>query len=318
MVNNENQDTFIEKFSNWNRLIRAVAIGLRWKTKTRGMLSAEEIINDKLKIIKYQQKRSFEKEIDTIRANEMISCKHWLSPLNPMIDDNTKLLQVGGRLGRSNLSNAQRHPILLPKCHLTNLLIQNIHLTNGHGGNTLTTRILRENYWIPSVNQRIKKIIRQCVVCIRWHAKTLQPAMADLPAERVCPAPTFSKTGEDLCGPFNIKASRIKFDKIIKIWVAVFICLVTKAVHLEIVSDLSTEHFLAAFSRFCNRRGCPCLVMSGNGTNFVGASRKLKETWNQILKESSNSRNTMEIHSNLQPHFWGIMGGSCKIIQILC
>lgn len=92
--------------------------------------------------------------------------------------------------------------------------------------------------------------------------------MWDLPEVRVVPAPSFSRVGVDLAGPFNIKASRIKFDKVIKVWFVIFVCLVTEAVHLEIVLDLSTENFMAAFSRFCARRGSPAKLMSDRGTNL--------------------------------------------------
>ena len=60
---------------------------------------------------------------------------------------------------------------------------------------------------------------------------------------------------------------------------SLFICLATKAIHLELVSDLSTELFLAAFKRFLSRRGPVTLILSDGGTNFVGASRELGEIY---------------------------------------
>ena len=56
-----------------------------------------------------------------------------------------------------------------------------------------------------------------------------------------------------------------------------FVCMAVKAVHLELVTKLTTEVFIATFRRFIARRGCPTDVFSDHGTNFVGADRQLTE-----------------------------------------
>ena len=86
-------------------------------------------------------------------------------------------------------------------------------------------------------------------------------------------------------------------------------CLVTKAVHLEICSDLSTENFLAAFARFANRRGWPSLVLSDNGTNFVGASRKIREGWLNIAKNSQAELAMQQIDWKFNPPYSPNFGG---------
>lgn len=133
--------------------------------------------------------------------------------------------------------------------------------------------------------------------------------MSQLPKERVTPGSTFQKIGIDLCGPFTIKASPLRYERKMKVWVVNFICLVTKAVHLEIVSSLSSEHFLAAFSRFCGRRGTSSEIWTDNGTNFVGASRVLKQTWTAILKESENKTALQEIRWKFIPRHSPTFGG---------
>ena len=52
-----------------------------------------------------------------------------------------------------------------------------------------------------------------------------------------------------------------------------------KAIHIELVSDLTTEAFLSTLHRFIARRGLPSLVWSNHGTNFIGARRELKELY---------------------------------------
>lgn len=133
--------------------------------------------------------------------------------------------------------------------------------------------------------------------------------MSQLPRERVTPSATFERVGVDLSGPYTIKASPLRFDRTMKIWVANFVCLSTKAAHLEIVNSLSTEHFLAAFSRFCSRRGTCCEVWSDNGTNFVGANRALRETWEKIIKDCEMRTAIQEISWKFIPRHSPTFGG---------
>ncbi|XP_063899082.1 uncharacterized protein LOC135119161 [Helicoverpa armigera] len=107
--------------------------------------------------------------------------------------------------------------------------------------------------------------------------------MADLPRPRVNPSRPFTNTGVDFTGHVEVKANKGRGVKTTKGYIAVFVCLATKAVHLELVSDLSTPAFLAAFRRMAARRGTPRHVYSDNGTNFVGADKTLRQEYKAIL-----------------------------------
>ena len=98
-----------------------------------------------------------------------------------------------------------------------------------------------------------------------------------VPAERVTPEAVLAKVGVDYAGSFQIKYAHVRKPTILKAYICLFICLAVKAVHLELVSDLTTEAFIASLRRFTARRGCPSLIWSDHGTNFVGAHRELKE-----------------------------------------
>ena len=113
--------------------------------------------------------------------------------------------------------------------------------------------------------------------------------MSDLPAERLQFSLPFTYTGVDFAGPFNLRVSHLRNAKIFKGYAVVFVCFCTKAVHLETCSDLSTDAFLAAFTRFTGRRGLPKTLFSDNGRNFLGASSKLLNEHNKFLKTTEEA-----------------------------
>lgn len=99
--------------------------------------------------------------------------------------------------------------------------------------------------------------------------------MADLPSCRVTPSIPFSVVGLDYAGPISIKQSKIRSSITTKGYISLFVCMSTKALHLEHVSDMSTKTFLNALRRFIARRGKPNKIYSDNGKRFIGAKNKL-------------------------------------------
>lgn len=109
--------------------------------------------------------------------------------------------------------------------------------------------------------------------------------MGELPSYRLEEAVPFTFTGVDYAGYFDIKSSQRKNAPFVKGYVAVFVCLTTRAIHLEVVSDLSTTQFMKAFKRFIGRRGLPKQMFSDNATNFIGAAREIQESLDQALSQ---------------------------------
>lgn len=96
--------------------------------------------------------------------------------------------------------------------------------------------------------------------------------MGQLPIDRLTPSiRPFSYCGVDYCGPFHVAVGRRREKR----WVALFTCLTTRAVHIELAENLSTDAFIICLRNFVNRRGVPIRVRSDNGTNFVGAQREM-------------------------------------------
>jgi len=186
---------------------------------------------------------------------------------------------VGGRLKSSFLPYATKHPILLPGIHpFSRLIIQHEHEKHFHAGAQATLAAIRQKYWLVSARNIVRQIIHKCVICFRSSPKSASTLMGNLPEARVnVPAKAFDKCGVDYAGPFYYKDGIRKNAKLIKCYISIFVCLATKAVHIELAANLSTEAFLNVFKRFISRRGCPSEIFSDNGLNFVGAERELTE-----------------------------------------
>ena len=111
--------------------------------------------------------------------------------------------------------------------------------------------------------------MKDCVTCRKLRQYPYTTLMADLPRDRLkLFSPPFTATGVDLFDPFQLKYGR---NKRIKSWEAVFTCATVRAIHMEMVQDLSTEAFLHAMRRFAARHGWPTTIISDNGTSFIGA-----------------------------------------------
>lgn len=146
--------------------------------------------------------------------------------------------------------------------------------------------------------------------------------MGDLPAPRVSPSRPFSTTGCDYCGPFQIKMVNLRAIRHTKVYICVFVCMATKAVHLEVVTDMTTDAFIAALVRFTSRRGLPTHIYSDCGTNFVGADAALRkiipptihsEDVKQLLTDHTSQRGIV-FHFNppATPHAGGLWEGAVK------
>ncbi|GFW36934.1 integrase catalytic domain-containing protein [Trichonephila clavipes] len=99
--------------------------------------------------------------------------------------------------------------------------------------------------------------------------------MGDLPKDRVVPSRPFEKVGLDFAGPIITKPNLKRYRVTLKSYIAIFICFCTKATHFEVVSDLTTDSFLASLRRFVARRSKPATIWSDNATNFKGAKNVL-------------------------------------------
>eukprot|EP00102_Acyrthosiphon_pisum_P013651 XP_008183314.1 PREDICTED: uncharacterized protein LOC103309509 [Acyrthosiphon pisum] len=235
--------------------------------------------------------------------------------LKPYLDE-CDIIRVGGRLRNSNLSEHAKFPMLVPKgSHLAGLILRHYHRCYLHAGPRALGSVVARVFWITSARSEIRKVIHRCTTCTKWAAVHPQPIMADLPTSRITPSRPFCHVGIDYGGPFTVRESRRRKAIEYKAYMALFVCFATKAVHIETVTELSTEAFLAAFDRFIARRGVPTDVYTDCGTNFVGAERHL-QTLLGLEKEKNVVINdtTCNWHFNppAAPHFGGLWEAGIK------
>ena len=133
-----------------------------------------------------------------------------------------------------------------------------------------------------------RSVCGSCVICNKVAARLETQRMGQLPPTRVTPTPPFTVTGIDYAGPFTLKRHTRK-PVLVKSYIALFVCFSTKAVHIELVSDLTTEAFLAALRRFVSRRGLPAEIHSDNGTNFIGARNDLAAPYTFLSADTTSS-----------------------------
>ncbi|GFY34045.1 integrase catalytic domain-containing protein [Trichonephila clavipes] len=207
-------------------------------------------------IIRWVQGFYFQEEIRSIKKQISLPPKSPLRSLHPFIDEHG-LVRVGGRLQNSQLRFNAKHPIILPSQHsISELLIKEQHIAHLHAGPTLLAHVLRQSHWIVGSRKLINKCIRKCLKCNKFKTSTTTPQlMGNLPKSRVTLERPFFSCGIDYAGPVLIKCNKGRGTKSTKGYIALFVCLATKAVHIEAVGDLTTDSFIAALRRFSARRG---------------------------------------------------------------
>lgn len=136
--------------------------------------------------------------------------------------------------------------------------------------------------WLVHGTPAIKRYLRSCVQCARAQPRPLEQQMGDLPRCRVVPTVAFAKSGVDYAGPIKLHKSKGRGVATDKDYIALFICMTTKAIHIEVVGDQTTASFLGALDRFISRRGKVAEVWSDNSTTFQGADAELRA----LLKEA--------------------------------
>ncbi|GFV99893.1 integrase catalytic domain-containing protein [Trichonephila clavipes] len=146
-----------------------------------------------------------------------------------------------------------------------------------HAGPQGLLNAVRQNFWPLSGRTIARKTVHQCVTCFKSRPILSSQIMGNLPSERVNISSPFTIAGLDLCGPFLVKYKNQRKGTLNKVYIGVCICFSTKAIHLELLSDLTSDALIATLKRFTSRRGKCSKIYTDNATNFVGANSILKK-----------------------------------------
>ncbi|KHJ87535.1 hypothetical protein OESDEN_12690, partial [Oesophagostomum dentatum] len=269
------EDQFIEltRFSQYKRVLRVIArvgkLVQHWTSRcnsrrttsitlqtTKDFLTCSEITAEDIQL---SERLLFAIEHKHIKIEELRT----KFPKFNIIRDEHGIIRHESRIQNATLPLDTRSPIhVTGNSELARLILTHIHRTNAHCGISHTLAIARQRFWIPQPSRTAKKFLNSCVICKRSHGLPFgAPEMPPLPSDRVVITKPFQNVGCDFLGPY-------RSDKDDKMYICLYTCLTTRAVHLEVVENMTASAFLSSLVRFVSRRGVPKLIRTDCGTNF--------------------------------------------------
>nr|XP_049461184.1 uncharacterized protein LOC125906437 isoform X2 [Anopheles coluzzii] len=294
--------------SNWLRLKRSLAINLKYieflKSKVKRLAFSPIVEKENLDkaeklLLQKAQWEIYEDDLVQLSLNGQVSKNSTIKNLNPQVIEG--LLRARGRLANiCYLSDDVKQPIILPKRHhVTELIIQHYHERYMHKKMEAVIAAIRQRFWVIDLRAVVRSVISKCQRCKNERARPIAPMMAPLPESRAAVfKKPFTHTGVDYFGPMTVSIGR----RVEKRWGAIFTCMTTRAIHLEIAKDLSTNSFIMCLKNVQHRRGKICHIYSDNGTNFVGANRQITE----LIERCATNGIKWHFNPPAAPHFGGV------------
>ena len=240
--------------------------------KTRGPLTVIEIEPQITHLLKMTQDQFRERNPKKFGDHEM--------QLNLKRND-LGLLECRGRI-------QGEYPVYVPaESVLAEKMVQYAHLKTLQGGVIRMMTHVRKDYWIPKLRQLTKRYVRNCNWCKRFGCKPL-PSQSPglLPTDRTQGTTAFHVIGTDYAGPLTF----VDRKKQKKAYILMFSCSVSRAIHLELLEDQTTDGFIRALKKLVARRGKPRKIYSDNAKTFKSAAKWLEnivagEKLNEFLTE---------------------------------
>ena len=201
------------------------------------------------------------------------------------------------------------NPLVMAKNHhLTKLLIYYAHCQSMHMGLQSTLNYLRiHGLWILKARQVVSSVISDYIVCKRYNARSQKyPGPAVSPSSRVKLSVPFAHTGVDYTGHYYIRDDQ---GGKVKVYILIFTCFNTRAVHLEAVSSMSTAEFILAFVRFVNRYGISLAIYSDNAKSFLQAGGLIQNLlssseFEEKFRTASISHKTIPVYAAWYGAVW--------------
>ena len=262
----------LEDYSNLKRLLRVSAYIFRFVANLKRSLRKEPLVLDDL-----QQTEIDQAEECWLKEEQGLLLKDktfgQVRQSLQLFLDGSGIIRCGGRLKNAPISKDTRYPILLPRhSHFTYLVVKDCHERVMHNGIGDTLTELRARFWVTRGRQTVRKVVSKCSVCKKIQGLSYKaPQPPPLPEYRVSDEFAFTQVGVDFAGPLHVRDIYAKNTTLNKAYITLFTCTSSRAVHLELVSNLTAVCFLNALIRFKARRGTPALIVSDNGKTFKDA-----------------------------------------------
>ena len=289
-----------KKYSKLKTLLTITAYVTRYlhnirnqkENRRSGPLVSEEIHEAQIQWLQYIQQQCFPDELVLLQEGKNVKRTSPILKLSPFYDGKDSLIKMGGRIDFSDLSEEEKHPVVLPsKSYIVRLIVEDTHRRQLHAGINQTLISVRDNYWIIRGRQIVRSVVKSCFICRKLNPVRLQVQTAPLPRDRIIQCVPFEVVGIDFTGPLYVYEGppKEKFDpelrrKVLsyedvpcsKMYICLYTCAVTRAIHLELVWDLTAESFIRSFRRFISTRGMCRTIYSDNAKTFEKAEKDLQ------------------------------------------
>ena len=269
-----------DKYSSLNKLVNVTSsvfqiINVFRKRKGQDLIDTKK--EAKLHLLSIMQQQCFSTELAYLQ-NPQGKVPNLVRDLNLFID-NDGLIRSSGRIGKNSTFEYEViNPVLIDKDHaLTSLIIKDCHFRSKHLGiQTTLNKVRLSGFWITKARQAVKKVISQCLICQRFNNLSFKyPKVTNLPKHRVNLIKPFTHTGIDYTGHVWVKSN----EGVSKMYLLIFTCLNIRAIHIELVPDMSTHSFILALLRFTNIYGIPTHIYSDNAKSFIAGCNLLEEVF---------------------------------------
>jgi len=223
-------------------------------------------------------------------------------------------------VGARNAKTDNDLQVLIPYKHRLALLLMNkSHREARHTGRDSTLQMFRLTYYMAHASRMAKMVRERCSLCRLKDKRTLTQKMGKVPLVSLKPAPVFNYTQLDLLGPFKVRGE-VNKRSTGKAWICLFVCMASKAIHLEIICGYATDNFLLGLQNFCNLRGWPEKIYSDPGSQLVGAARELKDAWAEMntdeIKGACLAHKTeWKFSPGDSPHYQGVSESLIRTVK---
>ncbi|XP_073967421.1 uncharacterized protein [Choristoneura fumiferana] len=233
--------------------------------------------------MRMSQLDSFKEDFLRIKNREPLPRSSRLFKLSPFVDESDQLRMSSRIVATTAVTEELKRPLILDGKHqAVRLLIARYHEKAAHANKALVINELHQRFWIIGLRNAVRSVALNCQLCKLRRSRTFQPPMGDLPEARLAHHQRpFSYVGLDYFGPVHVTVGRRQEKR----YVALYTCLVIRAIHLEVVHSLTTDAAIMCLRRFAARRGTPTEIWSDNGTAFVGTRRELQALYGDSVED---------------------------------